>query len=257
MKKITLALSALAFLTTAGNAELLVGIEYPGVSSMSGTAHISYDASYLSDESNDYDFSYQPLMLKVGMGTPEDAYLYLYYQSTEVEYDNGGTDTEPTNEFGIEYVNNLASSIPHLHPNFLLGAGIMSTDINTYSIGTYSKETQGGLALKIGTGVSYYVIPEVELTIGVNYNIRAWFPIEENEQFYNGPYYQTVTRTTDYIEHGFNVTFGVNIWPFATGAGVNSTKSNHYYESRPAEPNYDNSKFKYNSNNTPSNDDVF
>lgn len=256
MKKITLALSALAFLTTAGNAELLLGIEYPGVSNMSGTQDVTYDPSnYYSGGSTDYDFSYQPFMIKIGTGTPEQTYVYLYYQSTEVEYDNGGTDSEPTNEFGLELVSNFETSIPHLHPNLLLGAGIMTTDINTYSDGAYSKETQGGLALKIGTGLSYYLIPQVELVIGLNYNLRAWFPIEESRSIYNGSYTETVTRTTNNLEHGFNVTFGVNVWPFATGAGASSANSSNssYEESSTPTPAQD----SYENTETPSDEEVF
>ena len=196
MKKILLSLSALALLGTAANAELLVGVEYSASSSMTLTNEYS-----ASGNTYDHDFSYQPIMFKVGLGEPGEKYMYLYYQSTEKDYTEGGAAANPLNEIGYDYVGQFDVGVKNLSPFWQFGAAYGWED------GVYADaDSRASIALKIGAGASYYVLPQVELVAGANYQYRIYQDVD---------YISTVQSSND---SGVNIFIGVNVWPFATGS---------------------------------------
>ncbi len=195
MKKILLSLSALALLSTAANADLLVGVEYNVMSSMTeedeNTAGATAEA----------DFSYQPFMLKVGFGEAGKSYTSIYYQSTELEYDDFGSSTEPFTEIGVDFVRQFDIGVKSVNPLLEFGVGYGWMD------GNYANaDSRAAVSFKVGGGLSYYVVPQVELVAGVNYQYRMWQDIDTS--------YTTISTS----DSGVNVFVGVNVWPFTTGS---------------------------------------
>ncbi len=197
MKKILLSMSALVMLSTSANAELLLGVDYVAVSGMTNTT--SYSSS-LSD--TNFDFSYQPIKFKLGFGTPGDNYWYLYYQSTEMTDKNGNKIPNALTEVGFDYVGQFETGVKGLNPFITYGFAGGKVDAK-YANQDYRME----MSAKIGGGLSYYIIPQLELLASVDYQGRFWQPVEY------ATYGSTVTETS--YDTGYNVTVGVNIWPFA------------------------------------------
>ena len=210
MKKILLSLSTLALLgTTTLNAELLMGVEYNVMSSMTGTE------TYETGGSSEYDFTYQPIKFKVGFGSPESIYLYGYFQSAEQEYDAGGS-SESISEFGLDLVVQMDVGVKHVKPFIEIGAGAgryVPENIIVDEDGYYDDDNEiFSVILKAGAGVSYYVTPKIELLAGVEYKYASW-----DDSMYNN----MATKE----DTGVNVFVGINLWPFAVDPEVEAAKA--------------------------------
>ena len=218
MKKILLSLGALAALgTTTANADLLIGVEYNAMSSMTQTNEYSSGRSY------EHEFTYQPVMFKVGLGTPGENYMYIYYQTATKEYDEGGESLDLM-EFGYDYVGQFDVGVKNFHPFWQFGAAYGAIDLANPEY--YDQDSRYAVSVKLGAGASYYVLPQVELLAGVHYQYR----------FYQDIDYGYTTQTTN--DSGVNVFVGVNFWPFASdnssSAMAPAAQPAPAYESTPA-----------------------
>ena len=193
MNKIVASFTALGLLSSVVSAEVMIGVDYTAMSSMKKT--VSYDQSSATREA---DFSYTPITFKVGLGTPGEDYVYLYYQKSEPEFDLGGKDIE-LSEIGYEYIGQFDMS-HSVKPFWEFGTTFGWQNLPK---GYYSTDTQFSVSANIGAGLSYYLIPQVELLASANYQFRFYQPIK------------TYSDTQYERDNGVNVAVGINFWPFA------------------------------------------
>ncbi len=203
MKKYLLSLAAFGTITAqASNFGLLVGVDYTALSSMNQTW-----TGLLGDNDKTYDFTYRPITFKVGLGTPGERYMYIYYQSATPETDGHAWDVK-LNEVGYEYFGQFDTGSKRFFPAWMFGVSYGWHDMKGSEAVEYDQDTRRTFGLKLGGGISYYVIPEIEFVANANYQIRFYQALNYKTQY-------GLDDTVTTYDSGFNVVIGVNIWPFA------------------------------------------
>lgn len=213
LKKVSL---AVAIFTGSLNAQQwFVGVEYPMMSNMSTKWDVSGAVSY----SGNADFSYQPLKLKVGVGTPGDWNMNIYYQTAKRKYDRGFEDDEAINElgydirkeFGLEGVQGLA---PYVQGGIGYGWQKLPKISNYYT--TYSDMSL--FSVKAGIGIAYLFTNHFQGVLGIDYKYRASDEVE----------FMSITEpsyTVKQTDTGTQLYIGLNFW-FGEDTQVKQDKNN-------------------------------
>lgn len=212
LKKVGL---AAAVFTASLNAQWFVGLEYPMISNMSTRWSVSGDY----DGSGNDDFSYQPLKIKVGAGTPGDWNMNIYYQTAKRKY-SGFTEENSLNEFGYDIRKEFGlEGVPGLAPYVQGGVAYGWTKFPVPTFSGYDSFDRSTLSFKAGIGVAYLFTAHFQALIGLDYKSR----LLENMYF--------DANTEEEIDSGTQLYIGLNFW---FGEDAHAYQENSYSEPAPA-----------------------
>ncbi len=177
-----------------------MGVEYPVVSNMNMKIEFSGD-------SMDNDYTYQPLVIKLGFGKQGGYNQNIYFSSAKPDFDGSGEDSNPINELGYDMRYEFDISKKGFYP-FIQGGfsyGWQKIDDNEYI--NFSEDSIKFFGLKVGAGLSYYINNNFQLLAGIDYKYLNWQDIKIYN--YNDPFKSITLNPTS---SGTQINIGANFW---------------------------------------------
>ena len=166
MKKIIMgAALAASLLSTQVSADMYVGIDM-----LSSKNTFTADANRLGSASADDDS--KAFKLKIGSANSDGWRFQGYYLRETYDIPVFDSSNDVLNEFGFDVIKGFEVT-PEFSPFLQAGIGIGSMSVNGYSESSIME-----YSLKIGAGVMYKVISNLELIAGVDLQHRGWQDIQ-------------------------------------------------------------------------------
>lgn len=197
-RRIGIGLAMLAGASTLYGNDWFAGVDYPIISNMNAKME---SQGY----SIDNDFSYQPLVLKVGAGTQGGLNMDVFFSRAKADFDGVGKTDNPINEFGWDIRYELGTHAKGLYPFGQAGLSYGWQEVDNTAEITWDENTIRFIGFKIGVGVGYYFNDVVELLAGIDYKYWNWQDIEIRDIYGD-------SATIDYSSSGTQIYIGANFW---------------------------------------------
>ena len=189
MKKIIMgAALAASLLTTQASADMYMGLDM-----LSSSNTFTLDVNRLGSASADLDS--KAFKLKIGSINNNGWRVQGYYLRETYEQTLFDASNDQLNEIGMDIIKGFEVT-PEFSPFIQAGIGFGWMDV----VG-YTEDSMKEYSLKVGAGVMYKVIPQVELVAGVDFQHRAWQDIQV------GSYTLTTTEKSTKLYAGINYHF--------------------------------------------------
>lgn len=189
MRKIIIGTAlAASLITTQVNADMYVGLDM-----LSSGNTFSVDVSGFG--STEVDIDSKAFKLKVGTESNNGWRYQGYYLRETYDQTLFDASNDVLNEVGLDIIKGFEVT-PEFSPFIQAGFGFGWMDV----VG-YTEDSIKEYSLKIGAGVMYKVIPQVELIVGVDLQHRAWQDIQA------GTLTQSTTEKSTKLYAGINYHF--------------------------------------------------
>lgn len=168
MKKIFIsAVVTTSILSTYVNADNSL---YVGVDMMSSKNRFTLDINYAGSGSVDVDSS--AFKLKVGTTSNDGWRFQGYYLRETFDKTLFDATNDTVNEFGLDIIKGFEIT-PEFSPFIQAGVGL-----GVMSVEGYNESSMSEVDIKIGIGVMYKIIPELEVLAGVDLQYKKWQDIQ-------------------------------------------------------------------------------
>lgn len=191
MKKMIIAVTLVTSLMTAN--AMAENDMYVGLDVITSNNDFTVDVNNLGSASGKLDSA--GFKLKLGANASDGWRVQGYYLRETYDLPLFDSTNDALNEIGVDVIKGFEVT-PKFSPYIQAGLGFGWMDV----VG-YSEDSIKEYSLKIGGGVMYKVIPELELLAGVDFQYRGWQDIQV------GSYTLSITEKSTKLYAGVNYHF--------------------------------------------------